>query len=370
MRDPPRWPSHHIARVAHLGKPGPGEQPRGQHSWRKNGEDPHSLRREPPPHPLQTPSRTRHKSPESPVHRKGARWASEEGCAGERPAPTPGTRPHRAAHPVPAAHTVECCRVFTGATSSPGFMPTSERRIRRCPGARRTPQSAPTRLTGRASRSSRSSAEARRSCPTDRPRPPRHARWTSGSALNRFLAGTRARCTGQVRRTVLLVPAGPPSLAGEILGAMTAWRDVERAEPESARRVPELFDGHRHKTIATCEPTGRRGSPGSRWPSRTASLPLARCRTRGRARIWAGIRGSHCTAPRSTRSRARKRSGRVRRRSPGGRSMPGRSPKDPSGDHFSADIAEVVPTRTSTRRPRCRSVELVDPCARAAQDRA
>jgi hypothetical protein len=32
---------------------------------------------------------------------------------------------------------------------------------------------------------------------------------------------------------------------------MTAWRDVEVAEPEFAARVRALFDAHRHKTIAT-----------------------------------------------------------------------------------------------------------------------
>ncbi len=37
---------------------------------------------------------------------------------------------------------------------------------------------------------------------------------------------------------------------------MTAWRDVERAEPEFARRVRGLFDGHRHKTIATLRSDG------------------------------------------------------------------------------------------------------------------
>jgi hypothetical protein len=37
---------------------------------------------------------------------------------------------------------------------------------------------------------------------------------------------------------------------------MTAWRDVERAEPEFARRVRELFDAHRHKTIATLRADG------------------------------------------------------------------------------------------------------------------
>jgi hypothetical protein len=37
---------------------------------------------------------------------------------------------------------------------------------------------------------------------------------------------------------------------------MTAWRDVERAEPEFASRVRALFDAHRHKTIATLRADG------------------------------------------------------------------------------------------------------------------
>ena len=37
---------------------------------------------------------------------------------------------------------------------------------------------------------------------------------------------------------------------------MTAWQDVERAEPEFARRVQTLFDAHRHKTIATLRADG------------------------------------------------------------------------------------------------------------------
>ena len=39
---------------------------------------------------------------------------------------------------------------------------------------------------------------------------------------------------------------------------MTAWRDVEEAEPEFAQRVRARFDAHRHKTIATLR---RDGSP-------------------------------------------------------------------------------------------------------------
>jgi hypothetical protein len=41
-----------------------------------------------------------------------------------------------------------------------------------------------------------------------------------------------------------------------MIGPMTAWRDVERAEPEFAQRVQTLFDAHRHKTIATVRADG------------------------------------------------------------------------------------------------------------------
>lgn len=37
---------------------------------------------------------------------------------------------------------------------------------------------------------------------------------------------------------------------------MTAWQDVEQAEPEFAQRVRALFDAHRHKTIATVRADG------------------------------------------------------------------------------------------------------------------
>src|SRR5690349_1751905 len=37
---------------------------------------------------------------------------------------------------------------------------------------------------------------------------------------------------------------------------MTAWHDVERAEPEFAQRVRGLLDAHRHKTIATLRADG------------------------------------------------------------------------------------------------------------------
>ncbi|MFZ0386534.1 MAG: pyridoxamine 5'-phosphate oxidase family protein [Solirubrobacteraceae bacterium] len=37
---------------------------------------------------------------------------------------------------------------------------------------------------------------------------------------------------------------------------MTGWQEVERAEPEFARRVRTLFDAHKHKTIATVRADG------------------------------------------------------------------------------------------------------------------
>jgi hypothetical protein len=37
---------------------------------------------------------------------------------------------------------------------------------------------------------------------------------------------------------------------------MATWQDVERAEPGFAQRVRALFDGHRHKTIATLRADG------------------------------------------------------------------------------------------------------------------
>ena len=37
---------------------------------------------------------------------------------------------------------------------------------------------------------------------------------------------------------------------------VTAWRDVEREQPDFAQRVRALFDAHRHKTMATVRADG------------------------------------------------------------------------------------------------------------------
>jgi Pyridoxamine 5'-phosphate oxidase len=43
---------------------------------------------------------------------------------------------------------------------------------------------------------------------------------------------------------------------GAIMGRVTAWQDVEQAEPEFAQRVRALFDAQRHKTLATLRADG------------------------------------------------------------------------------------------------------------------
>ena len=37
---------------------------------------------------------------------------------------------------------------------------------------------------------------------------------------------------------------------------MASWKDVEHAEPEFAARVQQIFDAHKHKTIATLRADG------------------------------------------------------------------------------------------------------------------
>ena len=55
-------------------------------------------------------------------------------------------------------------------------------------------------------------------------------------------------------QTALARPADPAFWCDH--GLVTAWQDVERAEPLFAQRVRVLFDAHRHKTIATVRADG------------------------------------------------------------------------------------------------------------------
>lgn len=133
---------------------------------------------------------------------------------------------------------------------------------------------------------------------------------------------------------------------------MTAWRDVEAAEPEFARRVRTLFDAHRRKTIATVRRDGSPRISGIEAVFEDGELVFGSMPTPARARTSVGISGSHCTAPRSTRCVVPRRSGRARRRSPAGRSLPDRSPKHRTPT-ASAPTSPRSCIPTSMRRPRC-----------------
>jgi hypothetical protein len=102
---------------------------------------------------------------------------------------------------------------------------------------------------------------------------------------------------------------------------MSVWQDVEQAEPEFAQRVRALFDAHRHKTIATLRADGSPRISGIEAVFEDGDLVFGSMPNSRKGRISAGIRGSLCTAPRSTRLRAWRRTGQARQRSPVGRSL-------------------------------------------------
>lgn len=125
---------------------------------------------------------------------------------------------------------------------------------------------------------------------------------------------------------------------------MTTWQEFERAEPEFAQRVRELFDAHRHKTIATVRadgaprisgieavitdgqltfgsmPGARKGADLQRDP-RFALHSAPVDPVEGQEATWPGeakIAGRAVASPRPRRAA--------------------------EGDHFTADITEVVHT--------------------------
>jgi len=125
---------------------------------------------------------------------------------------------------------------------------------------------------------------------------------------------------------------------------MTAWHDVERAEPEFAQRVRGLLDAHRHKTIATLRADG---SPrisgieaafedgeltfGSMPDARKGADLLRDPRFALHSATVDPVEGSEATWP-----------GEVK---VSGRAIPAEPvTAGPDGDRFRADIAEVVHT--------------------------
>jgi hypothetical protein len=125
---------------------------------------------------------------------------------------------------------------------------------------------------------------------------------------------------------------------------MTAWHDVERAVPEFAQRVRELFDAHRHKTIATLRADGSPRISGIETTFADGeltfgSMPNARksadLRRDPRFALHSAtvdpVEGSEAQWPGEA-----KISGRAFRAGP--------IPEQSDGDRFTADITEVVHT--------------------------
>ena len=125
---------------------------------------------------------------------------------------------------------------------------------------------------------------------------------------------------------------------------MTAWHDVERAEPDFAGRVRGLFDAHRHKTIATLRADGSPRISGIEAVFEDGelgfgSMPNARkgadLRRDPRFALHSAtvdpVDGAEATWPGEA-----KISGRA--------VLAGPATGGPEGDRFRADIAEVVHT--------------------------
>jgi len=130
---------------------------------------------------------------------------------------------------------------------------------------------------------------------------------------------------------------------------MTAWRDVERAEPEFAQRVRRLFEARRHKTIATVRADGSPRISGIEAAFEDGqlvfgSMPNARkgadLRRDPRFAMHSAtvdpVEGSEAQWPGEA-----KISGRA--------SYAGPTTEAPDGDRFYADITEVVHTHLNER---------------------
>jgi len=130
---------------------------------------------------------------------------------------------------------------------------------------------------------------------------------------------------------------------------MTAWRDVEQADPEFAQRVRALFDAHRHNTIATLRADGSPRISGIEAAFEDGelifgSMPDARkgrdLRRDPRFALHSAtvdpVEGSEAQWPGEA-----KISGRAK--------AAGSITEGPEGDRFQADIAEVVHTHLNEK---------------------
>ncbi|GAA4257354.1 pyridoxamine 5'-phosphate oxidase family protein [Dactylosporangium darangshiense] len=125
---------------------------------------------------------------------------------------------------------------------------------------------------------------------------------------------------------------------------MTAWRDVEQAEPEFAARVQALFDAHRHKTIATLRADGAPRISGIEVVFESGELVFG---SMPNARKGADLRRDPRFALHSATVDPIEgaESGWPGEAKIAGRARPaGATTEGPEGDRFHADITEVVHT--------------------------
>jgi hypothetical protein len=123
---------------------------------------------------------------------------------------------------------------------------------------------------------------------------------------------------------------------------MTAWRDVEQAEPEFARRVRALFDAHRHKTLATVRADGAPRISGIEAAFEDGDLVFG---SMPKARKGADLRRDSRFALHSATVDPIEG---AEAQWPGEAKIAGRAtttgPEGPDGDRFRADVLEVVHT--------------------------
>jgi Pyridoxamine 5'-phosphate oxidase len=125
---------------------------------------------------------------------------------------------------------------------------------------------------------------------------------------------------------------------------VTSWGEVERAEPELARRVRELFDAHRHKTIATLRADGAPRISGIEASFADGELSFG---SMVRARKGADLRRDprfalHSATVDPVEGRESDWPGEAKI---AGRAVPAGAITDgPEGDLFRADVTEVVHT--------------------------
>ena len=132
-------------------------------------------------------------------------------------------------------------------------------------------------------------------------------------------------------------------------GLVTAWQDFQEAEPEFAQRVRELFDAHRHKTMATLRADGSPRISGIETVFENGQLVFG---SMPNARKGADLRRDprfalHSATVDPVEGAEAQWPGEAKI---SGQAIPaGPLTEGPDGDRFQADIAEVVHTHLNEK---------------------